>query len=228
MPAIGFREVGSSYSSATAPGSHGISRADPLIKLAKNCTRGNGLRLPLQDISRQDSDLQAHEQKPMIRELTIRPATEADAEEIWNIFQAVAAPGDTYTFDPNITREEALAYWMNAATHTFVASDESRICGTYILRQNQSGGGAHVAIAGFMVSRQARRRGVGRAMAEHCLQRATRLGFRAMQFNFVISTNEGAVALWQSLGFAIVGTLPGAFRHPERGFVDAYVMFRSL
>ena len=185
------------------------------------------MRLPLQDISPQDSPLHAHEH-PGERRLSIRPATDGDADEIWEIFHAVVASGDTYTFDPNTSREEALSYWMNPTTHTFVASDGERICGTYILRRNQAGGGAHVANAGFMVSPHTRRQGVGRAMAEDCLQQAARLGFRAMQFNFVISTNEAAVALWQSLGFAIVGTLPAAFRHPQRGFVDAFVMFRTL
>ncbi len=151
-----------------------------------------------------------------------------DEDGIWEIFHAVVARGDTYAFDPNISREAALAYWLNPETHTFVAEGEQGICGTYILRPNQSGGGSHVANAAFMVSPQAQRRGTGRAMAEHSLREAARLGFRAMQFNFVVSTNAPAIALWRSLGFAIVGTLPGAFRHPERGFVDAYVMFRSL
>lgn len=160
--------------------------------------------------------------------LTIRSATDADADEIWDIFQAVVSRGDTYAFDPSISREEALAYWLHPTPCTFVAENEKRICGTYILRPNQPGGGAHVANAAFMVAPGAQRRGVGRAMAEHCLKEATLMGFRAMQFNFVISTNEAAIALWQSLGFRTVGTLPKAFRHPDHGFVDVYVMFRNL
>ena len=100
--------------------------------------------------------------------------------------------------------------------------------GTYILRPNQSGGGSHVANAGFMVSASARGQGIGRAMAEHCLSEARRLGFRAMQFNYVISTNTAAIRLWQDLGFEIVGTLASAFRHPDKGYVDVYVMYRSL
>jgi ribosomal protein S18 acetylase RimI-like enzyme len=102
------------------------------------------------------------------------------------------------------------------------------IVGTYILRPNQSGGGSHVANAAFMVASDAQGCGVGRAMAEHCLNEARRIGFRAMQFNYVISTNTPAIRLWQELGFEIVGTLPGAFRHPQKGYVDVYVMFRSL
>ena len=138
------------------------------------------------------------------------------------------ASGDTYAFDPGISREEALAYWLHAANHCHVAEREGRVLGTYILRANQPGLGSHVANAAFMVAPAARGLGLGRAMGEHCLDEARRQGFRAMQFNFVVSTNESAIRLWQRLGFEIVGTLPGAFRHSQKGYVDAYVMFRSL
>ena len=160
--------------------------------------------------------------------LNIRPATNGDRDAIWKIFHAVVAVGDTYVFDPSTTREEALAYWFRPDTRTYVAEQDREIVGSYILKPNQPGLGAHVANAGFMVIPSARGQGVGRAMGEHCLNEARRLGFRAMQFNFVVSTNESAVRLWQQLGFKIVGTLPGAFRHPEKGYVDVYVMFRSL
>ena len=136
--------------------------------------------------------------------------------------------GDTYAFDPGMSREEALAYWFRADTHTYVAENDGRIVGTYLLRANQAGPGAHVANAAFMVAPDAQGQGIGRAMGEHCLSEARRLGFRAMQFNFVVSTNTSAIHLWQQLGFKIVGTLPGAFRHPKAGYVDVYVMFRSL
>src|SRR5204862_8184534 len=108
------------------------------------------------------------------------------------------------------------------------ASRRDRVVGTYILRPNQSGGGSHVANAAFMVAPNARGLGIGRKMGEHCLSEARRLGFRAMQFNFVVSTNEGAIRLWKQLDFEVLGTLPGAFRHPQKGYVDVYVMFRSL
>ena len=161
--------------------------------------------------------------------MKIRTATESDSEEIWKIFRAVVRPGDTYALDPNISRADALAYWSAAGTQTFVAEDESGgIVGTYILRPNQQGPGAHVANAAFMVSPNAQGRGVGRVIGEHCLTRARELGFRAMQFNFVVSTNTAAVKLWQQLGFEIVGRLPGAFNHPRDGYVDAYVMFRDF
>jgi GNAT superfamily N-acetyltransferase len=127
-----------------------------------------------------------------------------------------------------MSRDEALAYWFRSDTHTYVAECDGRIVGTYILRPNQPALGSHVANAAFMVSPSARGLGTGRRMGEHCLDEAHRLGFRAMQFNFVVSTNQPAVRLWQQLGFAVVGTLPGAFRHSQHGFVDAYVMFRTL
>jgi L-amino acid N-acyltransferase YncA len=161
-------------------------------------------------------------------QLNIRPAAEADREAIWNIFHEVVAVGDTYAFDPGMSREKALAYWFGGGTHTFVAGNDRRVVGTYILRPNQAGPGAHVANAAFMVAQDTRGLGVGRKMAEHSLTEARRLGFRAMQFNFVVSTNASAIHLWQQLGFKVVGTLPRAFRHPELGYVDVYVMFRSL
>jgi L-amino acid N-acyltransferase YncA len=160
--------------------------------------------------------------------MKIRLAREADRDAIWEIFHEVVAAGDTYAIDPDMSREEALAYWSGADTQTYVAESTDRVVGTYILRPNQSGAGSHVANAGFMVAPETRGQGIGRTMGEHCLNEARRLGFRAMQFNFVVSTNESAIHLWQELGFKIVGTLPGAFRHPKKGYVDVYVMFRSL
>jgi L-amino acid N-acyltransferase YncA len=160
--------------------------------------------------------------------MKIRPGTDADRDAIWKIFHSVVATGDTYAIHPNISRNEALQYWCGKNTHAYVAESGGRVVGTYILRPNQSGGGSHVANAAFMVASEARAQGIGRAMAEHCLSEARRLGFGAMQFNFVISTNESAVKLWRDLGMKIVGTLPGAFHHPEKGYVDVYVMYRSL
>jgi L-amino acid N-acyltransferase YncA len=160
--------------------------------------------------------------------LNIREAIDADRNAIWNIFQEVVAAGDTYPIDPEMSREDGFAYWFQTDARVFVAEQDGQIVGIYTLHANQSGGGAHVANAAFMVTKDARGKGIGRAMGEHCLSEARRLGFRAMQFNFVVSANESAVKLWQELGMKIVGTLPGAFRHPEKGYVDVYVMFRSL
>ena|ERR1700682_3051245 len=172
-----------------------------------------------------------------VSELNIRPAKEADRDAIWKIFHEVIAPGDTYVFAPETSREDALAYWFQPGNHIYVAEDRSASAGrrrdehvvaTYILKANRPDLGSHVANASFMVAPAARGQGAGRAMGEHCLAQARRIGFRAMQFNFVVSTNESAIRLWKQLGFEIVGTLPGAFRHPKKGFVDVYVMFRSL
>jgi len=160
--------------------------------------------------------------------LQIRQATAVDGDAIWGIFHAVVVHGDTYTFDPEISRDEALAYWLDPSNRCYVAEREGNVVGTYILRRNQPGLGSHVANAAFMVSPEVQGLGVGRAMGEHSLSEARRLGFRAMQFNFVVSTNESAVRLWHQLRFKIVGTLPGVFHHSQKGFVDAYVMFRSL
>ncbi|PYJ89967.1 MAG: GNAT family N-acetyltransferase [Verrucomicrobia bacterium] len=160
--------------------------------------------------------------------MTIREATARDQDAIWEIFRATIAPGDAFVYDPNTPREEAMAYWFANGTRTYVAEENGKVVGSYILRANRPGLGSHVANAGFMVDPAARGSGIGRTMGEHALSEARHLGYRAMQFNFVISTNESAVHLWQQLGFRIVGTLPGAFRHAERGFVDAYVMFRLL
>src|SRR5207302_10730852 len=161
-------------------------------------------------------------------EIKIRSPTTKDHDAIWKIFHEIVSAGDTYALDPKMSREEALAYWFRADTRTYVAEKNGRVVGTYILRPNQLGPGSHVANAAFMVASDAQGAGVGRTMAVHCLHEARQSGFRAMQFNFVISTNTRAIRLWKKLGFEIVGTLPGAFRHPEKGYVDAYVMFRSL
>jgi GNAT superfamily N-acetyltransferase len=160
--------------------------------------------------------------------INLRPATRADDEAIWEIFRAVIATGDSFPFDPQMPREDALAYWFGPGARAYVAEHDGRVAGSYLFKPNQPGLGDHVANAAFMVSPAARGLGIGRRMGEHCLAEARRAGFLAMQFNFVISTNEPAVRLWQQLGFEIIGTLPGAFRHARLGLVDVYVMFRTL
>jgi L-amino acid N-acyltransferase YncA len=160
--------------------------------------------------------------------INLRPAIDSDRDAIWTIFHDVIASANTYAFDSQMPRQDALALWFRSDAHTYVAESDGRIVGTYILRANQLGPGSHVANAAFMVPPDTQGQGIGRAMGEHCLKEARRLGFRAMQFNFVVSTNKSAIRLWQRLGFEIVGTLPEAFRHPEMGYVDVHVMFRSL
>jgi L-amino acid N-acyltransferase YncA len=160
--------------------------------------------------------------------MRIRAANDSDRDAIWEIFREVIAAGETYPLDPNSSREDALAYWFQRGAHVSVAENNGEIVGSYVLYANHSGGGAHVANAAFIVDQTARGQGIGRAMGEHCLKEARDLGFRAMQFNFVVSTNESAVKLWQDLGMKIVGTLSGAFRHPQKGYVDVYVMFQTF
>jgi len=140
----------------------------------------------------------------------------------------VVAAGETYPIDSKIPRADALGYWFKHGAHVCVAEADNTIVGSYTLHANQAAAGAHVANAAFIVAKEARGQGIGRAMGEHCLKEARRLGFRAMQFNFVVSTNESAVKLWQDLGMKIVGILPGAFQHPKRGYVDVYVMYQEL
>jgi ribosomal protein S18 acetylase RimI-like enzyme len=160
--------------------------------------------------------------------LNIRPAAPADDDAIWRVIAPALRAGETYPLPRDISRADAFVYWRAPDHEVFVAEDEGAIAGSYYLRANNRGGGSHVANCGYIVAPEASRRGVARAMCAHSLARARERGFTAMQFNFVISSNERAVRLWQSCGFAIVGTLPGAFVHPARGPVDAYVMYQKL
>jgi ribosomal protein S18 acetylase RimI-like enzyme len=160
--------------------------------------------------------------------IEVRAATASDPEDIWSILEPVIRAGETYTLPRNMTRAAALAWWHAPVHEVFVAEESGVVVGTYILRANQLGGGAHVANCGYITAPPASGRGVARAMCAHSLDRARQRGFRAMQFNFVVSTNERAVRLWQSFGFEIVGRLPGAFEHPTAGFVDVLVMYRTL
>jgi ribosomal protein S18 acetylase RimI-like enzyme len=161
----------------------------------------------------------------------IRTASGTDDDGLWRILEPVIRAGETYTLPRDMDRAAALAYWRAPAHVVFVAeSDDARreILGTYYLRANQMGPGSHVANCGYMTAPWAAGRGIATALCRHSLDEARRRGFRAMQFNCVVSTNQRAVQLWQRCGFRIIGRLPGAFAHPSLGFVDAFVMFREL
>jgi L-amino acid N-acyltransferase YncA len=160
--------------------------------------------------------------------MTIRPANSSDANAIWTILESTIRAGETYTLPRNMERQQALDYWFSPENTVFVAQEEDEIVGTYYLRPNQKGGGAHVCNCGYMTAASASGRGVAQTMCAHSLEHAKSLGFRAMQFNFVVRTNERAVHLWHKFGFETVGRLPGAFLHPSLGYVDALVMFRNL
>ena len=161
-------------------------------------------------------------------QLVIRPATDADEDALWRILEPTIRAGETYPLPRDMSRDAALAYWRSPAHAVFVAEAGGAVVGTYYLRANNAGGGAHVANCGYMTAPEAAGRGVATAMCRHSLSEAKARGFRAMQFNFVISSNERAVRLWQHCGFTIVGRLPEVFEHPRLGLVDAFVMARRL
>ena len=160
--------------------------------------------------------------------MIVRLATPADAAAIWRILEPVIRAGETYALPRDMSESEALAFWMGEGREAFVAEEAGAVLGTCYLRPNQLGGGGHVCNAGYMVAEEARGKGVARAMCRDSLERARERGFRAMQFNFVVSTNTRAIALWQSLGFREIGRVPGGFHHPAHGFVDSLILFREL
>lgn len=160
--------------------------------------------------------------------MIIREATEQDFDAIWPIFHEIVAAGETYAYDRDTSWDEARRIWLHVPRQTFVVEVDGRILATYFLKTNQAGPGSHVCNCGYMVSSKARGMGLATAMCEHSQKVAAELGYRAMQFNFVASSNEGAVRLWQKLGFETVGRLPRAFNHPTLGFVDALVMYKWL
>ena len=160
--------------------------------------------------------------------LEIKLARKDDYDAIWPIIHEILRAGDTYPFAPETSREEAFQIWMQKPKATYIALLDDELVGTYYIKANQPGLGSHVCNCGYMVRADARSKGIGRAMCQHSLQEAPKLSFKAMQYNLVVSTNIGAVKLWQDLGFEIIGTLPKAFRHREKGFVDALIMYQWL
>jgi len=160
--------------------------------------------------------------------MNIRPITVEDFEQVWPIIEQVVQAQETYAYDPAMTHEQAWATWVELPRATFVAEEDGQILGTYYIKANAAGPGQHVCNCGYMTAPEARGKGVARRLCEHSLQMARELGFLAMQFNSVVSTNHVAVALWKKLGFEIVGTLPKAYRHKTLGLVDCHVMYQAL
>jgi L-amino acid N-acyltransferase YncA len=160
--------------------------------------------------------------------IEIREATSSDWPAIWAQFREAAASGEVFAYDEQTSEDVARKLWAEPPATAFVAVENRAIVGTYYVRPNQPGRGNHVANAGYIVARSARGKGIASRMCEHSLDAARKLGFTAMQFNFVVSTNESAIRVWEKHSFTIVGRLPGAFRHIELGCVDALVMFRAL
>ncbi|WP_020409703.1 GNAT family N-acetyltransferase [Hahella ganghwensis] len=160
--------------------------------------------------------------------MEVREATASDFDNIWPIFREIVSDGTTYGFSTDTSKDAAFQLWMQTPRATYVVADHQQILGTYYIKTNQNGPGSHVCNCGYMVSSAARGKGIATLMCEHSQLEAVRMGYQAMQFNFVASTNEGAVRLWEKLGFDTVGRLPRAFHHPEKGYVDALVMYKWL
>ena len=160
--------------------------------------------------------------------MEIKEASTQDFDLIWPIFHEVAKAGETYAFCTDTSKEEALDIWVKAPRKTYIALNDGEVLGTYYLKTNHAGPGDHVCNCGYMVAASASGKGVATAMCEHSQTMAKELGYKAMQFNFVASTNEGAIRLWHKLGYDTVGKLPNAFNHPAKGFVDAFVMYKWL
>lgn len=160
--------------------------------------------------------------------LDFRLAQPQDQKSLWEIIRHIIRKGGTYVFSPDSSEQEMMEYWMGTDKSTFVAEMDGKIVGTFYLKQNQPGLGNHVCNAGFMVDEKESGKGIGRKMGLFALEEAKKSGYLAMQFNFVVSTNQAAVKLWQSLGFDIIGEIPEAYRHPEKGLVGVYVMYRKL
>ena len=160
--------------------------------------------------------------------MNIREATKEDWDTIWPIFNEVVAAGDTYAYEVDTTKEQAEKIWLDTPRKTYVFEEGKIILGTYYLKTNQAGPGKHVCNCGYMVSSKARGKGLATSMCEHSQKIALDLGYKAMQFNFVAASNDGAIRLWDKLGYNTVGRLPRAFKHPDQGYVDSLVMFKSL
>ncbi len=168
------------------------------------------------------------ERCPNVSRMLIRPASLADAESVWQVLEPTIRAGETNALPQDMSRTDALDYWFAAANAVFVAAQAETVVGTYFLRANQLGGGSHVANCAYVVAPAATGRGIAQSMCEHSLAEARTRGFSAMQFNFVVGSNERAIKLWQRAGFAIVGTVPRAFRHPSLGLIEVLVMHREL
>jgi ribosomal protein S18 acetylase RimI-like enzyme len=160
--------------------------------------------------------------------LTIRKALPADNDEIWLIIKEVIASGNTYVFSPDSSKEKMLNVWCSSDKHVYVALWDDQIAGTFFLKENQPDLGSHIANAGYMASSQFSGKGIGKEMCLFSIEEAKRLGYKAMQFNIVIKSNERAVNLWQKLGFTIIGEIPDAFDHQQNGMTNAYIMYRKI
>ena len=160
--------------------------------------------------------------------MKIRLATNNDYNAVWDIFKRVIQSGDTYVFDPNTPKNNLAKHWFASYMHTFVLEQKGKITGTYIIKANQIDLGSHIANGSYMVHPNTQGKGIGKFLCEHSIKKATELGYQAMQFNIVVSTNKAAIRLWQNFGFKIIGTTPKGFNHTKLGLVDTLIMYREL
>jgi len=164
----------------------------------------------------------------LVADVIIRRAGDQDRHGIWSILEPVIRAADTYALPADMDESSAIKYWVGNDRQTFVAEEDGHVVGTYYMRANQMGGGAHVANCGYATAAGRVGRGIAGRMCEHSIQQAGRCGFTGMQFNFVVSSNVRAIALWTRLGFRCVGRVPDAFRHADGRFSDALTMYRTI
>ena len=160
--------------------------------------------------------------------IKIRSANKEDFEFIWPIFHSVVSKGETYVYDPDTNMEQAYTIWMERPRKTFVVELNSKIVATYYIKSNYSGLGNHICSCGYMVMEEFRNQGLAIEMCKHSINSAIQMGYEAMQFNFVVSTNNASIRLWKKMGFNIVGTIPNAYNHQIKGKVDIFIMYKSL
>jgi len=160
--------------------------------------------------------------------INIRKSNSTDANEIWEILSAIIREGDSFAYSPQSTKDDMLSYWFHKSKHTYTAMLDGKIVGTFFIQDNQPGLGSHIANAGYATSPKAYGQGIGKQMGIFSLSEARRLGYKAMQFNIVVKTNERAVKLWKDLGFKVIGEIPDAFQHRALGLVNAYIMYQKL
>lgn len=160
--------------------------------------------------------------------IMIREARPADIDRIWEFWKTIMEQKVYFPYDETYTREQIEASWINFENAMYVAEKNGVAVGAYILKPNQPGYGKHIVNAAYMVDTDFRGGGIGTLLCRHSIETARKLGYRGMQFNLVVSTNESAVRAWKANGFEIIGTVPGGFYHHERGYVDAYIFFKDL
>jgi ribosomal protein S18 acetylase RimI-like enzyme len=163
-----------------------------------------------------------------VDKLIIRPASSDDLEDIWRMWKDIMDQKVYFAFDDQTTKEDIIKSWINLNNHCFVAEKVNSIVGAYILKPNQPGYGKHIANASYLVDTTFRGGGIGHQLCVHSIESAKKIGFRGMQFNFVVSTNTMAIRIWERYGFEIIGTIPGGFYHVEKGYVDVYIFFKDL